>query len=159
MGLRGVSRVRRVVAVGVVAVAAATTAGALVHLHRIAAMIPPADASSEEVLRVYLAAAKDHDCGVTKALTVSEGGERALAWCGGRTQTLFTTHPDLISYTNIGAATVGPVFGSRNAAERCYPVDITETNMNGAEPGALPGWQFCLAETPNGWRLADEGYG
>lgn len=159
MGTRDASRGRRLVVAGVLVAAAATAAGTLVHFERIAAMVPPSSASSEVVLRVYLAAAVHHDCGVTEALSVSVGDERALAWCGGRFPSIFSTHPELIAYKNIGAATDGPAFGAGNVPEPCYQVDVTETNMNGAEPGALPGWQFCFAKTPSGWRVADQGYG
>jgi len=158
VGSRNKSPIRRIVVGGVLLAAAATAAGTFVHLQRIAAEIPSPNASSAEVLHVYLAAAKNHDCAVTEALSVS-GDERHLAWCGGRTPSLFNTHPDLLTYKNIGSPIAGPTLGASGLAERCYPVDITEANMNGAEPGPMPGWQFCFAKTPSGWRLADEGYG
>lgn len=159
MGIRDKSRLCRIIVVGVLVATASTATVAFVHSRQISARVPPSDASLEEVLRAYLRAAKDHDCAVTEALSVSEGDERALAWCGGQTESIFNTHPDLISYKHIGVPTAGPSFGASQLAERCYPVDITETNMTGAEPGTMPGWQFCFAKTPSGWRLADQGYG
>ncbi|MCU1528790.1 MAG: hypothetical protein JWP75_2553 [Frondihabitans sp.] len=51
--------------------------------------------------------------------------------------TLFSDHPDLLSYKNIGAETDGLEFGDGGPPERCFPVDITETNMSGADPGPI----------------------
>ncbi|SFF56381.1 MULTISPECIES: hypothetical protein [unclassified Curtobacterium] len=154
---------RRLVLGGVVAavlVAAGTaTVLSVTHAQTVAARLPPASASSEQVLRVYLRAAKAHDCAVTEALTDDSGGSDT-AWCGGRTpSSWFDDHPDLLGYRHIGAVSRLSAKETGRAAEECIPVDVTETNMTGAEPGVLPGWQFCFRHTPAGWRLTDEGYG
>ncbi|WP_144711796.1 hypothetical protein [Curtobacterium pusillum] len=121
--------------------------------------LPPSDASAEQVLRVYLRAATMHDCTVTEALT-ADRGSKDLAWCGGRhPSSWFDHHPDLVSYRHIGAASHVGAGATGTVAEECIPVDITETNMTGSDPGTLPGWQFCFRHTPDGWRLTDEGYG
>lgn len=143
----------------VLVAAGAVTAVSMTRAHAVATRLPPASASSEQVLRVYLRAAKAHDCGVTEALTTENGG-RDTAWCGGRNPaSWFDGHPDLLGYRNIGTVSRLSAKETGRSPEECIPVDVTETNMSGAEPGALPGWQFCFVHTPAGWRLTDEGYG
>ncbi|MFJ7288479.1 hypothetical protein ACIQUC_09190 [Curtobacterium sp. NPDC098951] len=155
-------RRRWVVLGGIAAVAlvaaVTVTAVSVTHAQDVARRLPPASASSEQVLRVYLRAATAHDCGLTEAL--SDGGSDPTAWCGGRTpSSWFDDHPDLLGYRHIGAVSRLSARETGRSAEECIPVDITETNMNGADPGVLTGWQFCFRHTPQGWRLTDEGYG
>lgn len=146
-----------VLAAAVVA-ASVVTIVAVTHQHPVRGL-PPASASSEQVLRVYLRAAQAHDCAVTEALTDDRGGTDQ-AWCGDRQPaSWFDEHPDLLSYRNVGAMYRETAQETGSVAEECIPVDITQTGMNGAEPGELRGWEFCFRHTPAGWRLTDEGYG
>lgn len=154
------SRKRTIGAViGVAALIAAGVGAGVAHADQVSAAIPPASASPEQVVRVYLRAAKAHDCAVTEALTVSSGDARSMAWCGHRVQSIFSNHPDLLAYRNIRDTSRVPADETGGTVEDCIPVDITETNMSGAEPGEMDGWQFCFIRTPSGWRVADEGYG
>ncbi|MCU1585489.1 MAG: hypothetical protein JWM49_2045 [Microbacteriaceae bacterium] len=153
-------RAKRKLVVGVVASAALLAIAAVVTVIQVgtAMQLPPKDSSAEKVLRVYLRAAKAHNCAVTEAL--SDGSdERSVAWCGGRSSSLFSNHPDLLAYKNIGSVSRVSASEDGGVAEECIQVDVTETNMNGAAPGALPGWQFCFDRTSSGWRLTNEGYG
>jgi hypothetical protein len=154
-------RVKRKLAVGAAIVAAilAVTIVIVIQPRQTAIQLPPKDSSAEQVLRVYLRAAKAHNCAVTEAL--SDGSDqRSVAWCGGSGfLNSFSDHPDLLSYRNIGAVSRVSASEGGSVAEECIPVDVTETNMSGAEPGALPGWQFCFDHISSGWRLTDEGYG
>ncbi|AMM21436.1 hypothetical protein AX769_16480 [Frondihabitans sp. PAMC 28766] len=127
--------------------AVAATAGGIMHWRVAVAQVP----------LVYLRAAEAHDCTLTEALSATDD-ERQVAWCGRRFS-LLGTHPDLLSFKNIAKPIDEPEFGQNGPPSQCYPVDITETNMTGAQPGAMPGWQFCFIHTPAGWRLAQEGYG
>ncbi|QCR42181.1 hypothetical protein C1N91_00195 [Curtobacterium sp. SGAir0471] len=133
----------------------------LEHAAEVARRLPPANATSEQVLRVYLHAAEAHDCAVTEALTAADAsGTPGQSWCGQRQPTSwFDEHPDLLAHRNIGAVERIPADERGGVAEECIPVDVTETNMTGAEPGTLRGWQFCFHHTEDGWRLSDEGYG
>ena len=143
------------------AVLAAVGTAAVVQHTQTARRLPPAGASSEQVLRAYLRAAVAHDCAVTEALTATgaPGGPHA-AWCGQRQATSwFDEHPDMLAYRNIGAVERIPADERGGVAEQCIPVDVTQTNMTGDDPGTLPGWQFCFRHTGDGWRLYDEGYG
>jgi len=142
----------------------ATGVGIGVHLEHVAETarrLPPASASSEQVLRVYLRAAEAHDCAVTEALTAAHAPSSPdQAWCGQRQPTSwFDEHPDLLAHRNVGAVERIPADERSGVAEECIPVDVTETNTSGADPGTLEGWQFCFRHTEDGWRLYDEGYG
>lgn len=152
------TRRQRVAASVAVLAAAATITGVSIAHAEVAGRLPPASASVSEVLHVYLRAAKAHDCEVTEALT-ADSSDRGMAWCGGRVSSMFDDHPDLLSYGHIGAMYRLTPTETGGVAERCVPVDITQTNMSGAEPGKMPGWEFCFRHTPDGWRLTDQGYG
>lgn len=148
------------VAVAVLVGAAVVTVVNVTHARATAVRMPPANAPSEQVLRVYLRAAEAHDCDLTEALTMSNAPEsKSAAWCGGRTSSMFDEHPDLLAYRNIGAVVREDGSVTGGVVEECYPVDVTQTNMSGADPGVLPGWEFCLHRTTSGWRMYDEGYG
>ncbi len=69
--------------------------------------------------------------------------------------------PGLLAHRNVGAAAVERIRAEERGRgrEECIPVDVTETNMTGADPGTLRGWQFCFHHTKDGWRLSDQGYG
>lgn len=155
----GTPRIRRAIAVGTFLAAVAVGTGVFVHERDTARQIPSSSAAPEKVLRVYLRAAKTHDCSVTERLTDAGKADPSMAWCGGISWWPVNNHPDLLSYRNIGPANARPGSDADGSTELCYPVDITETNMSGASPGPLPGWRFCLTETAAGWRLSDEGYG
>jgi hypothetical protein len=148
--------------VGAATVAVVLTVGAVVIVSQTSqaeVRLPPKGASSEQVLRVYLRAAQAHDCAVTVALSVGSD-ERDGAFCGGGSFLGLDDHPNLLSYKNIGAVSrVSASDTGEGFAEECIQVDIKETDMNGAEPGELPGWQFCFRRTSSGWRITDEGYG
>lgn len=142
----------------------ATGAGIGVHLEHAAETarrLPPASASSEQVLRVYLRAAEAHDCAVTEALTAAHAPSSPdQAWCGQRQPTSWLDeHPDLLAHRNVGSVERRPADENGGVAVQCIPVDVTQTNMNGDDPGTLAGWQFCFRHTADGWRLYDEGYG
>jgi hypothetical protein len=151
--------VRRKVVVGIVvaAVVAGSTAIVVVQTEN-RVQLPPKTASPEQVLRVYLRAAKAHDCTLTVALSVGSD-ERAAAFCGGGSFLGLSNHPNLVSYKSIGAIDTIPASDTGRFAEQCIPVDIRETGMNGADPGEIPGWEFCFRRTSAGWRIADEGQG
>lgn len=131
---------------GIVDEAQATAAHQAAALQR---AIPPASASPEQVLDVYLRAAKAHDCILTAALMAP--GTQIEPWCGGHNpaNTMLGDAPEILDYSRDGGS----------VGDNCYPVDITQTGVTGAEPGDLPGWEFCFVHTPEGWRLNDEGYG
>lgn len=154
-----------VVAAAVVgAVLAAGGAAVVVHHVQTAATVrrlAPPSASSEQVLRVYLRAAVAHDCALTEALTAADAPQTpGAAWCGQRRPTAWwDDHPDMLAYRNVRAAERIPADERGGVAEECIPVDVTETNMTGDDPGVLPGWEFCFRQTADGWRLYDEGYG
>jgi hypothetical protein len=76
-------RVKRKLVVGVIAITALLAIATVVTVIQVgtAMQLPPKDSSAEKVLRVYLRAAKSHNCAVTEAL--SDGSdERSVAWCG-----------------------------------------------------------------------------
>ncbi|RKR75600.1 hypothetical protein [Frondihabitans australicus] len=150
---------KHAVVAGALTLAVGAFAGATLHAAPASASLPSASASPQQVLRVYLKAAKAHDCATTEALTVDSPDQRSMAWCGGGTFSLFSNHPDLLSYGHIGKDSEVSPDEAGGDGEDCIPVDITETNMSGAEPGSMPGWQFCFVKTAAGWRLGDEGYG
>ncbi|MDM7892317.1 hypothetical protein [Curtobacterium caseinilyticum] len=131
------------------------------HSAATARRLPPASASSEQVLRVYLRAAVAHDCALTEALTAADAPTTPdAAWCGHRQPTSWwDDHPDLLAYRNVRAAERIPADERGGVAEECIPVDVTQTNMSGDDPGVLPGWEFCFRHTADGWRLYDQGYG
>jgi hypothetical protein len=130
---------------------------AVVQATQPALRLPPKSAPVQQVLRVYLRAAKAHNCRLTQALTTGQNEQDA--WGCDRAWSLYDDHPELIAYKNIGAMYHVPAAGDGSVAEECIPVDIREADMDGAPPGALPGWEFCFARTPGGWRLIDGGYG
>jgi hypothetical protein len=149
--LVGAAIVAVVIVVAAVVIVAQTSQGDV--------RLPPKGASAEQVLRVYLRAAEAHDCAVTVALSVGSN-ERDTAFCGGRSFLDLSDHPDLLSYNNIGGVSRVPASETGEGfAEECIPVDVKETDMSGAEPGELPGWQFCFRRTSSGWRITDGGYG
>lgn len=158
-------RVRPTVLVAAAALAVVGTAvGTGVHLEHAAAVarrLPPASATSEQVLRTYLRAAETHDCAVTEALTAAHAPVSPdQAWCGHRQPTSwFDEHPDLLAHRNVGTVERRPADENGGVAVQCIPVDVTQTNTTGDDPGTLAGWQFCFRHTTDGWRLYDQGYG
>ncbi|KHK99423.1 hypothetical protein LK09_01810 [Microbacterium mangrovi] len=131
-----------ILTVGVFGIEAANQAAAVQR------EIPPASASPDQVLDVYLRAAKAHDCAVAAALIAPGADLDPL--CGPRNplDALLGSSGEILDYSRAE----GPVGD-------CYPVDLVETGMDGAEAGNLPGWEFCFVQTPQGWRISDEGHG
>ncbi|WIE55625.1 hypothetical protein [Curtobacterium sp. MCBD17_003] len=159
---------RRLWAAGAIGIAAAVAVSTVTVVHHeraeaqeraVEALLPAPDTPVRQVLLVYLRAAKAHQCRVTAALMAPDGPERDAPWCGTRRHTWWSDDdPDLVSYGNVGR-TSHVSAEHAPAAEECIPVDIVQKGMSGADPGSLPGWEFCFTHTADGWRLFDEGYG
>ncbi|MBT2503871.1 hypothetical protein [Curtobacterium sp. ISL-83] len=121
---------------------------ATVEVHRLQAT----NASPETMTRVYLRAAADGDCSLTRRLTLPH----TSAWCSAPLSWL-TDSPDLVSYRDVGTA----VHESEGVADRdqvCVPSTIDQRDLSGAEPGTMS-WEWCWVRTADGWRLWDQGQG
>lgn len=157
----GAMAMRRRRILGVSSVAALVVLGTVVgctQARQQAVQLPPKAASAKQVLEVYLHAAKIHDCATTKAIAY-DANERDQTWCGGNGWSLFGDNPTLLAYKNFGKEFYVPKGEGEYAPEVCIPVDIWQKDTDGATPGELPGWEFCMHHTVQGWRLAEEGYG
>lgn len=83
---------KTVVIAAVAAVVVGGISGTVIHQVRAPrGKIPAASSSVSAVAATYLAAAKDQDCGLTRALTAKNGD--TWAWC---------SDPRLLSYKNVG---------------------------------------------------------
>ncbi|XGX78983.1 hypothetical protein LQK93_01781 [Terrabacter sp. BE26] len=98
-----------------------------------------------DVAKAYLDAAVRQYCAFTEALTVG----RTLAWC---------TSPTMTAYRNIEQ----PVLLSKEQAgrdEQCVSFEMTSTeSSDGSLTAGTRPWSLCFVDTPNGWRLNDQGF-
>lgn len=100
--------------------------------------VPPATAPMSTVAGTYMAAAKSHDCGLTRVLTSSN----TTSWCDT---------PRLLSYRLLGRT--GP-------DGECMAYEITIDAGSDVPPeGGSKGWSMCFRQTKAGWRLWDQGQG
>jgi hypothetical protein len=108
--------------------------------------IPAASAPVATVADIYLKAAKDQDCGLTRALTTSN----TWAWC---------TAPQLLNYDKVQAPDFSPARTS-GVNEQCvaFMMDITASSDGSMQAGSEP-WTYCVVHTSKGWRLWDQGQG
>ncbi|MFF2050018.1 hypothetical protein ACFVU2_00330 [Leifsonia sp. NPDC058194] len=102
--------------------------------------VPGRDATLASVARTYLEAAKHHDCGLTRALTTAH----TWAWCDD---------PRLLSYTE---RVVPPDDTESDNPCLDYTIDTTGTASGSLPRGEEP-WVLCFVQTPDGWRLRDQG--
>lgn len=108
--------------------------------------LPPASASSQDVVRSYLDAAKSGDCAVTQELTAAS----TWAWCDT---------PKLTGYKNLGEVTKLPA-SQAGVDLDCYHLTITTTAepKRGITAGTRP-WTLCFEHTGEGYRLYQQGMG
>ncbi|VEI02548.1 Uncharacterised protein [Acidipropionibacterium jensenii] len=106
--------------------------------------VPPASASSEQVAKAYLDAAKSGDCALTKQLT----GTSTWAWCD---------EPRLTGYKDLGTVTTLPA-SQAGVNLDCYHLTITATAApkRGITAGTRP-WTLCFEHTDQGYRLYEQG--
>lgn len=100
--------------------------------------VPGATAPMSTVAAVYLEAAKDEDCGMTRALTTSH----TAAWCHD---------PHLTTYRLVGRT------GDDGECMN-YVITTTASTDGSMDAGPKP-WSFCFVQTKAGWRLWDQGQG
>ena len=109
--------------------------------------VPPSSASPVAVVAAYLAAAKAHDCTLTRTLTLTQFTNY---WCRGS----FT----LLDYRDIGPAEFHPGTDPQvGRDEECVPFELDPQGVPG--PGIPAGWQrwsLCLIRTSSGWRIWDQ---
>lgn len=131
-----------VIAVGIAGGFAAALALAYVLLNSAApaprGRVPGATAPMSTVAEVYMVAAKQEDCGMTRVLTTSH----TTAWC---------EDPHLTSYRLV----------ARTGDDgQCLAYEITTTaSSDGSMDAGSRGWSFCFVQTKAGWRLWDQGQG
>ena len=106
--------------------------------HSAGGPVPGADATLSSTAHTYMEAAKDDDCGMTRALTTSH----TTAWCDG---------PRLLAYTLLGRS-------GDDGQCRSYSI-TTDTGLDGTDEGGTEPWSFCYRQTNAGWRLWDQGQG
>lgn len=108
--------------------------------------LPPATASSQEVVRSYLDAAKSGDCATTQKLTAAP----TWAWCDA---------PKLTGYKGLGEVTKLPA-SQAGVNLDCYHLTITTTAepKRGITAGTRP-WTLCFEHTDEGYRLYQQGMG
>ena len=156
---RRISRRRQVAITIGIAIAAIFIINIGVRVAVTTARIPSPEASARRVLDTYLEAAKSQNCDMTFALT-NLGS--TWSWCGGFSpiRVIMQNNPRMDSYEDIGKPYEIPAKSTSSGRdETCFPVDITQSGLSGAESGALPGWGICFAQTPVGWRAIEQGYG
>ncbi|THG35711.1 hypothetical protein E6C70_06675 [Glaciibacter flavus] len=100
--------------------------------------IPDASAPMATVAAIYMEAAAQQDCGLTRALTTSN----TSAWCDA---------PRLISYTLSGRT-------GDDGECMTYVITITASGDGSMKAGTQP-WSLCFRQTAAGWRLWDQGQG
>jgi len=109
--------------------------------------MPSASTPVAVVAADYLAAAKNHDCGLTRALTAPDG---TWSWCDD---------PRLLSYKDVGLP--NPV-DDNSSPESQHCVDFTMTTT-GSSDGTIPvgeeQWSLCFVHEGDGWRVDDQGQG
>ncbi|BDZ50236.1 hypothetical protein GCM10025867_24770 [Frondihabitans sucicola] len=95
----------------------------------------------------YLAAAKNQDCGLTRALAAKDG---TWSWC---------SDPRLLSYTDVGRPfAVGK--HSSPVPQECVRFTMTTTgSSDGSMPVGEEPWSLCFVHAAEGWRLYDQGQG
>ena len=110
---------------------------------------PSANASAEQVVRTYLAAAKSRDCDLVSALTSATAGP---AWCVSDEPLgwLLDEDSSIESYAHLGPPQ------RYVSGKECFTADITQTGSFVAEPTEPQGYEFCFILTPEGWRLASQ---
>jgi hypothetical protein len=140
---------RTAVIAAVAVLAVGGISGAVIHQIRAPrGQIPAASSPVSAVAATYLAAAKDHDCGLTHALTAKDGN--TWAWC---------SNPRLLSYKHISRPyTVGKY--SSPTPQKCVDFTMTTTgSSDGSMPKGEEPWGLCFVHTSDGWRLFDQGQG
>ncbi|MEY9950639.1 hypothetical protein [Leifsonia sp. EB34] len=86
--------------------------------------------------QTYIEAAKQQDCGLTRALTTSN----TWSWCND---------PRLLSYR---------LEGRTGAEGECMAYEVTLTaSSDGTIPDGTQPWTLCFRQTKAGWRLWDQG--
>lgn len=141
---RPLRRHRRRAALALAIVAAIAGASALAAVMLDPADLPPrghvpgATAPMSTVAAVYVEAAQDEDCGMTRTLTTSH----TAAWCND---------PHLTTYHLVGRT-------GDDGECMDYVITTTASSDGSLDAGPKP-WSFCFVQTKAGWRLWDQGQG
>jgi hypothetical protein len=135
--------------VGAAVVALVVAGGGVVLANQSAApreAVPPASTPVASVARIYLQAAKEQDCEMTKALTLASSN--TFSWCHD---------PLLQSYVNVGGPT--PALYMARTGECIDFTMRTSGSSDGSLPRGTEPWGLCFTHTRAGWRVFDQGDG
>ncbi|HEU5270013.1 MAG TPA: hypothetical protein VFU36_08815 [Jatrophihabitans sp.] len=107
---------------------------------------PPPSTPPEQVVQIYLQAAKAQLCSLTAALTL----RHTWSWC---------RDPRLLDYRSVGPALAVPA-SEAGRDEDCVSFEMdTRGSSDGSMPVGWQPWSLCLVRTAAGWRLYDQGQG